>query len=299
MSQPIISIFRPDPMMPDYAIIEDARNLIKKIYHRALSILRELSSLLVSFYRLYFYEDYQYDRPLEWNPESKGLCVMVHGLSANPTTWNLQFDQLRNHPDIDTFAPVVTKAGFCSLEEAADPILPVILDYAEKNPKKPICLIGTSNGSRICTYLETLMRDKAPSTPVKVSTIAGIHFGSSLMNHLNWLGLAKFFMPPVLREELPYGNKKAQELLARVREPLGQEAAERAYEFFATPDDLIVPDLESSLPALNKGEVYHILPGHSHCSLPGAIAKKQIALCVEWIFGRLRNGQNDYYTETT
>ncbi len=281
-----IDIFRPDSNELNYTLIQDTRSLIKKIQHKALSILRELKALFISLYRYYIRGDYQYDRPDDWQPKSKGLCVLIHGLSAHPTTWNLQLDRLRKHPDIDTFAPSVTKQGHCSLEEAADPILPVILDYAKKNPQKPVCLLGTSNGSRICTYLETLMREKAPTTPVKVSTIAGIHLGSSLMNHLNWLGLAKWLMKPVLREELPYGNKKALELLERVREPLAPGVAERAYEFYASPDDLIVPNLDSSLPALNKGEVYHILPGQSHCSLPGAIAKRQIASCVEWMFSQ-------------
>lgn len=276
-----VSIYRPDPMAPDTCVIQDNRGCLEKVCHKIMSILREIGFLFITIYRRCLPASYTYDRPEEWNSETKALCVLIHGLYDWPCTWNPQLEQLNNQEKIDTFVPSVTAEGNCSLEEAADPILPTILDYAKKNPGKPICLMGASNGSRIATYLETQMRTKAPTTPIRVSTIAGIHFGSSTMNHLN--GPAKCFLKPEPREEFSYGSEKAKELLKRVREPLADGVAERAYEFYASPDDAIIPDLDSSLPFLGKGEIYHIVPGQGHCSLFGAVAEEQIATCIKWI----------------
>jgi hypothetical protein len=116
-----------------------------------------------------------------------------------------------------------------------------------------------------------------------VSTIAGIHLGSSIVNRLNWLHLSGCFLNLSVQKEFPYQSEKAKELLASVREPLQDGVAARSYEFYASPEDLIVPNLDSSLPYLGKGEVHRIIPGHGHCSLFGAVAEEQIASCVDWI----------------
>jgi hypothetical protein len=79
-----------------------------------------------------------------------------------------------------------------------------------------------------------------------VSPIAGVHFGSRRMSLLEKLGLAKLFYPDALRE-LKYSSDKARELLGELSSPLPDGCAARDYEFFASTDDLSVPDLDSSL----------------------------------------------------
>lgn len=228
-----------------------------------------------------------YAHPVEpfrqWNKESRGLCVLLHGLRSHPVAWDPQISLLRKEPSVEIFAPCVPHKGMCSLEDAAAPILSPIIDYATKNPKKPICILGISNGSRLAMWLEIQLRKQVPTTPVKVSTIAGVHFGSSRMQLLKQVGVAEYFYPPVLMSELSFGSAKAKQLLQEVLAPLPEQVAPRDYEFYATATDMLVPDLGSSLPRLNKGEKIHILHGHSHDSIVAAVARQQIDSCVEWI----------------
>ncbi len=154
----------------------DHRSTFRKIVDLVISIFREVKySLTVLYYRLFGPNPQLCGQKIEWSPESQGLVVLLHGLCNDPSAWYSQLSLLQRYPRIDVFAPVVPKRGMCSLEEAALPILPTLLDYSKKNAGKPLCLLGVSNGSRIVTWLETKMRHAAPYTPVMVSTIAGVH----------------------------------------------------------------------------------------------------------------------------
>ncbi len=220
---------------------------------------------------------------VEWKRESAGLVVLVHGLRSYPAAWFSQIKLLKRYPMVDLSVPSVTKKGMCSLEEAAFPILEVLKDYAEKYPGKPIGVLGVSNGSRIATWLEVKMRKEFPKTPMRISTIAGVHFGSSQMNLLKRLGAVGFLYPQSLSEELAYGSRKAKELLNKVSSALPKKCAPRSYEFFATTEDLLIPDNESSLPVLGKGEKRYLLHGHSHDSIVTAVAKKQVSGLIAWM----------------
>jgi len=222
-------------------------------------------------------------RTIEWQKESRGLVVLVHGLRSFPAAWFSQIKLLKRYPKVDLFVPSVTKQGMCSLEEAADPILKTLQDYAAKNPGRPISVLGVSNGSRIATWLDVKMRKYFPKTPMRISTIAGVHFGSSQMNLMKRLGVAKWLYPVSLREELAYGSKKAKELLAKVSTPLPRKCALRSFEFFATTEDLLIPDNESSLPELGLGEKRYLLHGHSHDSIVTAVAESQIKGLISWM----------------
>lgn len=261
----------------------DHRPLIRKIVDFTISIFRQIGySLAVLSHRL-LSSPQSCGQKIEWKPDSQGLVVLLHGLRNAPAAWYSQLGILKQHKQIDVFAPTVPKRGLCSLEEAAIPILPTLLDYIEKNPGKPLCILGVSNGSRIATWLEVQLRSSAFQTPVMVSTIAGVHFGSRQMNLLEKLRLAKLFYPDSLRKELAYGSDKARELLGRLSAPLPVGCAPRNYEFFATTEDISVPDLDSSLPCINQGESSYIVHGHSHDSIVSAVAEQQIASCVRWM----------------
>lgn len=262
----------------------DNRPCALKALHLIASLFRQVVYSVTVAYNKATLKNRQFcGQPIEWSKKSEGLVVLLHGLRNDPAAWHSQLALLAKEKKIDVFAPVVPQRGMCSLYEAALPILPTLLDYIEKNPEKPVCLLGVSNGSRIATWLETSLRQNSPSTPVMVSTIAGVHLGSSRMNLLDRCGLARFFYPEALRRELMYSSKEALDLLYQLRSPLSPNTAPRKYEFYATTEDLSVPDLDSSLPKIDKGERCYLVHGQSHDSIVSAVARQQISSCLNWI----------------
>lgn len=261
----------------------DNRSPLQKVVHLVVSLFRQAKYSLAVFYHRHFCSNPTLGPRTEWKAGSEGLVVLIHGLNNSSSSWYSQLSLLSQHDKIDVFAPEVFKRGRCSLDEAVDSILPPILDYTRKNPKKPVCLLGTSNGGRITAQVETVFRQKSPSTPIMVSNIAGVHFGSQRMNLLEKLGLGKWLYPAVLRQELQYGSPKAKELLSQINEPLPDGCAARAYEFYATTEDLTI-DLDSSLPKIiNLERKYHMIHAHSHGSIVTGVAERQIHSCCQWI----------------
>ena len=260
----------------------DRRSTLKRVVDFIISVFKQIRYSLTVLYHRFHSKPQLCGQKIEWKKESEGLFVLLHGLRNDPAAWFSQRALLKQHDNIDVFAPLVPKRGMCSLEEAASPILPSLLDYAQQHPNTPIVLIGVSNGSRIATWLEVQMRAKEPQTPIKVSTIAGVHLGSSRMDLLNKLGLDKFFYPKVLGVELKYKSEPATKLLDQVKAPLPPNCAPRSYEFYGTLDDFAVPNLDSSLPTLNKGEELIALAQESHDSIVTAVAKRQIDSCIQW-----------------
>jgi hypothetical protein len=263
---------------------EDQRSCGMKLVDLIISIFRHALYSVKFAYQKRTMKNRQYcEQNIQWSPQSKGLVVLLHGLNSDPAVWHSQLSLLSKETEISTFAPVVPNRGMCSLSAAAAPILPTVLDYIAKNPQKPVCILGFSNGSRIATWLETRLRYQAPLAPVMVSTIAGVHLGSHRVDLMNTCRLPNYFFPETLRSELTYNNPYAIELLNAVRAPLPLHCAPRKYEFYATTEDILVPDLDSSLPQIHKGERHYVVHGQSHGSLVSAIAQKQIASSVEWI----------------
>ncbi len=261
----------------------DHRDSIQKVVDFSLSLFRQIQFSLIFLYNRLFLSTSWCSKLNVQKSDSRGLVVLIHGLHSDPVAWYCQLGILQKYEKIDVYAPTVTKRGLCPLKEAAEPILGPLLNYIQENPGKPLCLLGHSNGTRIATRLETQLRELAPQTPIKVSTIAGVHLGSSQMDRLEEVGLAKHFYPEDLRHELKYGSEKAKELLNQISSDLPIGCAERDYEFFAATEDLSVPDLGSSLPRINRNERFQILHGHSHDSIVTAVAQQQIASCVFWM----------------
>ena len=143
-----------------------------------------------------------------------------------------------------------------------------------------MCLCGVSNGSRVAMWIDVKLREHG-DTPVKVLTIAGVHFGSSRMDLLQWLGIALWMYPADLLSELMYESERSQVLMEQVREDLGE--CVRSYEFFATTEDQSVPGLSSSIPHTGHGQTFRILHGHSHDLIVPAVAKVQIKEGLEWM----------------
>lgn len=262
----------------------DDRSAWRKTADRVLSIFKDIFYFLaVQYHRISSPLPPSIDREIIEKPGSQGLVVLLHGLYASPGAWFPHLDLLKDKPGIDVFAPAVPKLGVCSLEEAGRPLLAVIENYAKKYPGKPICLLGISNGSRIATWLETQLRQSAPQSAALVSTIAGVHRGSSRIDLLDSFHVPDYFYPRIVRQELCDDSQTSQRLLDKVRAPLPAGCSSRFYVFYASTEDLLVPNLASSLPQIGENEECIVLHGEGHGSILWTVAEEQIEHCQEWI----------------
>ena len=222
---------------------------------------------------------------MTWKTNSKGLYVLIHGLNGQPSIWNGHIAELEKMHHTDLFVPCVPHKGNCSLEEAAIPILNQLLDFIQQHPDKPICLIGVSNGARLALWLEVQLRKKASHTAIKISNIAGVHLGSSRMNFVASYRCTRWWFryKPQTLEELAFNSPKAKQLINAVREPF---EGTRDYEFFASTEDFHIPETDSSLPNLDKGEKHHLISGYAHSGIVGGVKKRQLESCHEWMQGK-------------
>lgn len=112
------------------------------------------------------------------------LIVYLHGLNGSPTRARPYLSKIRVPATILT--PIIPYRGNCSLEVAAESII----TYIEQNNYKTIILIGYSNGARIASYIENTL---PYNVNVLFISIAGVHYGSKLMNIIDYLGLCNLF----------------------------------------------------------------------------------------------------------
>ena len=130
---------------------------------------------------------YRYDlSKIQWNSDSEGLCLYVHGFRGSSRTWHKYLKYMgKNHPKIDCLAPSVPMTGNCSLEDAADPILAIVEDYLKKHPGRPVRFVGTSNGGRILAYIETeLDPERLKNSNLSFVSISGVYSGTKIVNLL-------------------------------------------------------------------------------------------------------------------
>lgn len=291
MTGKITKIIVPTPSLIRHLALEqafDKRTPRQRLTDQVFSFVREIFSYMRDFLDRRICRPIAYHRVTEiplWKENSEGLFVFLHGFNGHPATWKAHLTYLKNcAPFADLFVPYIPKAGDCPLEQAAAPLLKPILDYAQKHPHKPICLVGFSNGSRIASWLEVALREKAPHTPVRISTIAGVHMGTPLINLLEKAGLAKWFCSPAAREELRHLSQKTLSLWAQVCAPL-PSGLTRCYDFWASTEDSFVgASLSSALPCHNPSQTrLHLVHGYGHTSVVRAIARRQLDNCLNWI----------------
>lgn len=261
--------------------------VLQKITDLTKSIFKELLWLMKMCYRKTFSkprsEFVECSKPIDWKVNSQGLYVLVHGLRGHPAHWIEQLKILeKEQTSFDVIAPFVPKQGDCTLEDAAQPILEKICEYTKKNPTKPVSLIGVSNGGRIVTWLESELREKAPNTPVKVSAVAGVHFGSRLVTKARHWPIAKQIVgSKAIQEELAYGSPKAFELAERLKNGTRFHNDARSFDFYATAEDLCV-DVDSALPSVANAQHY-LVHGEGHNTIVEAVASHQIQSCQAWM----------------
>ena len=225
-----------------------------------------------------------------WKASSAGLYILIHGLKGHPSHWESQAQKLRaEHPEADIAQIRVPKKGNCSLEEAANPIVALARNYILTQPDRPICFFGVSNGSRIALYCEIKLRNT--STPIRVSSVSGILFGSGIMNQLvNRLPGIRGSYDKTLREEIAYGSDKAKEILDAQKEDL-PDGVIRSYKLYVSATDTHVWPYHSAVVPLKGDDVqYRIYSGEGHSSILDRVCSEQVESSIHWMKQQVING---------
>lgn len=280
-----------EPLIVEKNLIQDGRSWILKFYHRISSIVLEFFSVITLFFnriKATIFKKKEYVVPgtqkLNWPKTNRGLCILIHGLRAAPSDWEGHIKALKKRvSDIEIIAPYIYKKGNCSLEDAAQPVLELVKDYIKHHPENPICLMGASNGGRIAGYIDVKLRDL--NVNIKVSTIAGAHYGSKLATFVAKIPLIRKILSKDLKSELSYGSFQVREILEAMKEKV--TIGSRSYDFYATTEEYMVTPFISCLPRICQGEKYHIVYGHGHCSIVKKVRNHQIDTCLEWFKAKI------------
>lgn len=218
-----------------------------------------------------------------WRDKSAGLYVLVHGLEAHPSEWNERIEMLtKNANSYDIYVPAVPKAGNCSIEEASNPIVAKVLTYTKEFPLQPIFVIAESNGGRIATAIDVRLRKEAPTNPMKISTIAGVHFGTSMIDFTQRHSKLKGLVSPVIAKELAYGSQTARDLIDAVQK-VDLKDPPRSYQIYAGTEDWLVPDLAlMKLPHRIPAE-YQIVHGYGHLTMMDSMVQAQMRAAKTWM----------------
>lgn len=209
---------------------------------------------------------------LPWKDQSsEKLIVFIHGLNSSPLAWSDYFLDLQNtRLNYHYFLPYVYKKGYCTLNEAALPILRVIEAYCESFPENEIVLVGHSNGARILAYLDCELH---PKYKIHLAAIAGPFLGSKMISDLSYFGVTSFFgfSEDMTREFEYQGDFAASQLETWLGKPPRENC--RAI-FFASESDFRVTPISTSLPE-KPGSEYVLFEDESHVTIIDA-SKKHI-----------------------
>lgn len=266
----------------------DCQSLANRIYYFVKAWIREIIYLATTCFIIA--REKICGAPLEyvepsaannrWRKENKGLYIALHGLGGRPNVWSNQLATLREkQPSFEIRVPYIPKRGNCPLNEAVEPIEAMIRSYIQEHPKKPVCIMGVSNGARIAGELEIRLRDT--QTPVKLSCVAGVLSGTKRIYDMYWLARIIYAAPLVA--ELSYQSQTALHLLNRMRERL-PNGIERSYDFYASPNDVQIIPYTGSFPLLsNKNVTYNIVHGENHGSIVSRVSDIQTKCCIDWM----------------
>lgn len=210
---------------------------------------------------------------------NKGLFVILHGLMGSPKICGINYLQYikKEYPEYEIYVPYVPNKGNCKFEDAAEPILNLVLDYTNQNPGNSINLIGISNGARIAAYIDIKLRHL--NVNVRLTGIAGVFFGSSTMSTLSNLHLAQLIIHPEVVSELQAGSEWCKNLISELQFPCG--CGSRSYEFYATVNDYYIPNFSSCFPSIPNAK-YNLKSGQDHLSLAQSIMEEVVKKGIEW-----------------
>jgi hypothetical protein len=269
--------------------VEDRRDWVTTCYHRALACFRHLLYGGAHVRRMCYpirplqeatvsLETGRYVlATLPWNDKScqssNGLCLFLHGLNASPRQWETYSRKFPSEfPNTHYLVGVVFKAGNCSLKNAGDPFVEVIEDYVQKFPGKPIVLIGTSNGGRLASYIETKINPRLLSqgSQLRVFSIAGVHGGTKLMNLAHQIGCARILRHhPDVTKELSFNSEESSRLVKALQQRQSvwkTQGVDVFHYFYAATEDEKVRPLASSFPYLGTEPrtYYEVIYGETH-----------------------------------
>ncbi len=216
------------------------------------------------------------------NIDNKGLIVFIHGLNSNPDTGRLLYKkeiEQQTGNEFEIWVPTIPKRGNCSLEEAAKPVLEMVKKYIETNPGKPVQLIGHSNGGRIAAYVETHLRDK--DVNMRITGIAGVFFGSDLITLYKSTGTAYLFLARSILRDLQTGSEQSKKMIEDMRKEI--TIGSREYTFYATVNDIAIPNFTSSLPNIGQNEECHLLSGCGHNDIKEVVCKQEIEKVIDYL----------------
>jgi hypothetical protein len=219
----------------------------------------------------------------QWIKNSSGLYVIVHGLRDNPyTLGTIISNEIKSNIKMNKYDVIVPKVPFegnCLLKDASMPIYNLILDYINKNPNKPIHMIGSSNGCRICSYIETKLRNI--DVNIRITALSGAYNGSELVNKFQNI------LPLVLHkdtiEDMKINSKVNNKLKIKMLKPIIKGS--RYYEFYASTNDLLIPNIDDCFPKVNANEViYHkLVKNAGHINLGYCKYKEILNNSIEWM----------------
>ena len=261
-------------------LYERTWNVVRMIFNSALFYISMIPQFLPTS------KNYGHNPSLEntWTQDNRGLFVVIHGLYGTPQVDAFLYGGQVEKAVFYTYevrAPFVPDVGNCPLEKAAAPILSMVRDYIEKNPGKPVHLIGHSNGGRIAAYVETQLRDVA--VDIRVTAVAGVFFGTSHMTQLSTVGMVPSFLDKTIVEDFQEGSQASIELITHMKEPITKGT--RSYEFYASANDLHIPNFSSCFPLVNQDSSpeYHLVTGQDHASLLSAVSPEVIKNSRQWM----------------
>jgi hypothetical protein len=192
-------------------------------------------------------------------------------------------------------------AGFCfnapvkdEKDENEAKIFQEIFAWAKNNPFKPIVLMGVSNGSRLAAHLAIMLREAGIENPIKVSCIAGVMFGTTMMNQPTWspqnqqrwrealqsgLPMVGGHHPEIIKD-LSWASDSAKQLIAKIR-----IAAEQGmdFEFFVSASDNKVTPPASAFPSKVWNASYYFALDEGHSSIIAASLATQLETCSRFI----------------
>lgn len=273
-----------DPQILEGRTYFERRSFVRKAIDRTFMFSRECRETIKTALfkrgirsRNYFFN--LQDEPV-YKANSSGLWVMIHGLNGHPGQWAEYADQVvKDLPQADLLVPFVYKLGNCSVKEAADPIVEKIKNYILQHPQKPIALLGVSNGARIVSYIELALRDQP--TPITVTTVAGAHLGSMMMDVAKRLRVFQ----ANLREELSFASGTTVNQVRKSQEPLLGDVVREMTMIMTTEETLIQPFI-SELAVFGQGEKHAFVHGEGHNSV--------VQRSKDWVMFNTKKFMNKY-----
>lgn len=219
-----------------------------------------------------------------WNQskQNKGLCVFVPGLSGPHFIYDRYLSRLaKADPEIQCVVPELYKKGNYSFKQVAKPVLHLVEDYMDKNPGKPVTLVGLSLGSLVGAYVQRKLKDRGEA--IKTVSLAGPLLGTEFVTRNQKL-LKLFKIHHDVRKWLCFGSFETQKLIQGWRESTESANGRRHNDFYISRTDPRVKPYRAGLPIIGEDDGHFVNSGDSHASIltNRRIRDSVISSIVDW-----------------